>query len=94
MIRLAVLGLYHEANTFSKQRVDSTYFEAAGVLRGEEILARHAGGTSTISGYLVAGAKHPDVELVPLVATALVPAGLITAEALRARTDELVSALS
>lgn len=93
MIRLAVLGLSHEANTFSAHPVDNAYFEAMGVLWGEELVTRHAGGTSTISGFLAAGGAHPDVVLVPLVASTLVPAGPITAEALRTRTAELVGAL-
>lgn len=93
-IRLAVLGLDHEANTFSPNRVDDAYFEAMGVLRGEEIVARHATGTTTLSGYIAGAARHDDVELVPLVATMLVPAGRITAEALRTRAGELVEALA
>lgn len=93
-IRLAVLGLSHEANTFAPHRVDDGYFRAAPVLYGEEIVARHTGGSSTIAGYLTAAARHPEVTLVPLVASMLVPAGAITAEALRARADELVAALA
>lgn len=94
MIRLAVLGLSHEANSFAPHLVDDAYFEAMGVLHGDEIVAKHEAGTSTVSGYLAAAAKHPDVELVPLVMTTLVPAGPITAGALRTRADELVDALA
>ena len=93
MIRLAVLGLWHEANSFSPYLVDDAYFEAVGVLRGAELVARHKTGTTTVSGYLAAASEHPDVELVPLVMTSLIPAGPITNEALRTRADELIDAL-
>jgi microcystin degradation protein MlrC len=91
-MRLAVLGLWHEANTFSTRPVDNAAFAAVGVLRGQEVVARHAAGTTTVSGYLAAA--RDGVEVVPLVTTNLVPAGRIAAAALRARTDELVRALA
>lgn len=93
-MRLAVLGLWHEANTFASVLADSAYVEAAGVLRGQEIVARHTGGTTTVAGYLAAAARHADVELVPLVMTTLVPAGPITPAALHPLTDEMVAALT
>lgn len=93
-MRLAVLGLWHEANTFASVLADSAYVEAAGVLRGPEIVARHDGGTTTVAGYLAAGARHADVELVPLVMTTLVPAGPITSAALHPLVDEMVAALT
>lgn len=91
MLRIALLGLSHEANTFSAHPVDAAVVEGA-TLRGAEIVERHAGGTSTVSGYLAACDKH-GVEAVPLVMTHLVPSGPITADALDARTEEMVSAL-
>ncbi|TDE13521.1 M81 family metallopeptidase [Jiangella asiatica] len=91
MLRIALLGLSHEANTFSSHPVDTAATEAA-TLRGEEILERHAGGTSTMAGYLTACEAH-GVEAVPLVLTNLVPAGPITADALAVRTEELLTAL-
>lgn len=94
MIRLAVLGLSHEANTFATVPVDTAYLDAAGVLRGQEIVARHTGGTTTVAGYLAAAARHADVELVPLVMTTLVPAGPITVTALHPLADEMVAALA
>ncbi|WP_166354905.1 M81 family metallopeptidase [Phytoactinopolyspora limicola] len=93
MPRIAVLGLSHEANTFSSRLVDNAVFEAEGVLRGPEIPARHAGGTSTVSGFLAAG-ERLGIELVPLVMSTMVPSGVITADALKTRADELVDALS
>jgi len=90
-IRLAALGLWHEANTFSTRTVDAAASDA--VLRGDEIVLRHAQSTSTMSGYLAVDAR-PDVDVVPLMMTALVPAGPLTADALEIRADEMVRALA
>jgi microcystin degradation protein MlrC len=93
LIRLAALGLYHEANTFTAERVDAAAMSAAGVLRGAEIVARHGSGTTSMSGFLAA-ARPPEVTVVPLVMTYLVPGGVIEADALAERADELATALA
>jgi microcystin degradation protein MlrC len=93
LIRLAALGLYHEANTFTARRVDAAAMETAGVLHGQDIVARHARGTTIMSGFLAA-AVPPDVTVVPLVMTYLVPGGMITDDALAACADELARALA
>lgn len=93
MLRFAVLGLTHEANTFAVHKVDTATFEAAGIQRGAELGTAHRDGTTTVAGYLDAGARA-GVETVPLVMSTLTPAGVITATALRERAEELVAALS
>jgi microcystin degradation protein MlrC len=89
-MRLAALGLSHEANTFSPTIVDRARLDAA-TLRGDGIVAAHAAAGTSMAGFLsVAG---DGVEVVPLVHAKLVPAGPIAADALAAITDELVAAL-
>ena len=92
MIRLATFGLWHEANTFSTDPADEASMQRDGVLVGEAIVERYAGGTATMSGFLAA-ADPGAVEVVPLVMTALIPRGPITADALGRRVDEIVGAL-
>ena len=74
MIRLAALGLWHEANTFSTDPADEASMQRDGVLVAEAIVERFVGGTATMSGFLAA-ATPGAVEVVPLVMTSLVPAG-------------------
>ncbi|MFC0530310.1 M81 family metallopeptidase [Phytohabitans kaempferiae] len=93
MLRLAALGISHEANTFSAIPVDLATIQQSGLLVGERIRAEHADAGTTMAGYLAAG-QAPDVEVVPLVMTTLVPSGRITAEALRTVADTLTAALS
>ncbi|MEV0714318.1 M81 family metallopeptidase [Asanoa sp. NPDC050611] len=90
-MRLAALGLSHEANTFSTFPVDRAVIEEH-TLRGDGIVAVHATARTTMAGYLAAAGG--DVEVVPLVHCTLVPAGAITADALAAVADELVTALT
>jgi microcystin degradation protein MlrC len=92
MIRIASLGLFHEANTFSASVVGAHEMEAAGVLRGPEIVAAHRSGSSTMSGFLSLS-ECADVELVPLVMTTLVPGGPIAGDVFHVRTQEFVEAL-
>lgn len=91
-MRLAVLGLSHEGNTFSRHGVDARVIEAA-TLRGDDIVARHAGGTSTMSGYLEAGTQL-GIEVVPLIVTEPIPGGPITSQALNIRVEEMTQALA
>lgn len=92
-VRLAVLGLSHEANSFATRLVDRAMVGACGLLRGQTILARHAGGSSTMAGYLSI-AELPGVELVPLVSSMLVPAGPFTRGCYETCAQELLEALS
>lgn len=91
MLRLAALGLYHEANTFSRHHVDRAAIASA-TLRDDEIVREHRAAQTTMAGYLSVASN--DVDVVPLVMTTLTPAGVIDADALAEIVDELVAALS
>ena len=51
-LRLAFAGLSHETNTFSLRPADLAWFEAAGILRRQEIVAAYAGTGRDVSGFL------------------------------------------
>lgn len=92
MPRLAALGLMHEANTFAPQPVRLEDFAVNGILRGAEIVERHADARTTMAGFLAA--SKPEFEVVPLLFSTVTPAGPITADALRRMADELVDTLA
>ncbi|GAB3420916.1 M81 family metallopeptidase [Flindersiella endophytica] len=95
MVRLAALGLMHEANTFAPSRVDLAAFESDGILRGQQIVDRHVNARTTMAGFLAAAGRDDNpVEVVPLLFTTVTPAGPITADALRTLADQLVAALA
>lgn len=76
-MRLALLGYYHETNTFSSRPTDYAAFE---ILRGDEIARDHRDASSSLAGFLAVGAQ-PGVEVVPLMFANTGPLGLITADA-------------
>ncbi len=91
--RLALLGLHHESNTFAARPAGLDTFEAGGVLRGAEIMDRHASAHTTVSGFLDA-AGELDVDVVPLLCANTNPCGPITAEAFTAIVGEMTSGLT
>lgn len=92
MMRLAALGFAHESNTFSSRPTTLASIEAAGLLRGEEILRVHRGARSTMAGFIEASTTVP-FELVPLVFTYPTPSGVIEAGAFETIVNEMVSAV-
>lgn len=89
-MRLGLVGLVHEANTFAPEVVDAEVLERA-TRRGAAVLAEHQGARTSASGFLcLAG---PDVEIVPLVVSYPNPSGVITAGAFGAFLDEMRSLL-
>ncbi len=80
-MRVAALGIAHEANTFSSVAADLAMWELAGIHRGDEIVARYADSQSTIAGFLELAEIEPDVDVVPLYFSRITPSGPIPREA-------------
>lgn len=91
-MRLAILGICHETNTFSRVPADYGQFQASGILRGDEIVAEYGASLSTIAGYLQA-ADELDFEAVPLMYAATGPIGTITKDAYDRLTAEMFGML-
>ncbi len=89
-MRLAMLGLSHESNTFAADQVEVAILEAE-LLRGYEIIRRHGGADTILTGFLSAGTGEVDV--VPLVYTEVTPMGPLTREAVDFFVDEATRAL-
>ncbi|MDX2973352.1 M81 family metallopeptidase [Kribbella solani] len=91
-MRLALLGLYHETNTFSPVRADRAMFQNGGVWRGGEIVEAYATSSTTNGGFL-AGAAEQGVEVVPLMFAFVTPTGRIAADAFDWLVDEMIGML-
>jgi microcystin degradation protein MlrC len=91
-MRLALLGYYHETNTFSATPTTLALFQRDDWLHGDEIVAQHAEAQSSLTGFLDAGRK-PGVEVVPLFFANTGPSGTITADAYARIADELLGSL-
>lgn len=93
-IRIALLGFYHEANSFAPVKVDEAYIRAAGTFWGDDVLREYRGSESTAGGFIAAAEEDGLVDLVPLVLSVLVPAGPVTAEALTAQAEHFRASLT
>lgn len=91
-MRLALLGLYHETNTFSPVRADRELFRTSGVWRGDEIVEAYATSSTTNGGFLVGGAEL-GAEVVPLMFAFVTPTGPITGDAFDWLVDEMIELL-
>ena len=88
--RVALLGLFHETNTFSA--IPAGY-DAWGIRRGNDVLASAAGSQSVIAGYMSGVEKDPEAELVPLMVAGTGPIGIITSDAYSRLTAEMFGML-
>lgn len=89
-VRLAMVGIAHETNTYSDVPANLAAFEADGILRDAEIVALHETAQTTVAGFLEAGTA-PGVEVVPLLYTSTGPCGTITSGAFEAIVGEMVA---
>jgi microcystin degradation protein MlrC len=92
-MRIALLGICHETNTFSSVTTDLAKFENDGILRGEEIVAAHATAHTSLAGFLAAGKNDPSIEIVPLIWAWANPSAAITRDAFTDLTVEMFTLL-
>lgn len=92
-MRLAVVGLSHEANTFAPVAADLDAWQRAGILEGDRIRQVHGGARSALAGYLGYEAGQPAVEIVPLVYSEVTPMAPSTSRAFEYLTGRIVAAL-
>jgi len=91
-LRFAILGIFHETNTFST--VPATYeeFEKSGILRGQQIADRFSESEHMIAGYLQGAAELGfDAKLLMLARTG--PIGTITKDAYDRISNEMLGML-
>lgn len=77
--RVAILGIYHESNTFLPKKTTFAEFEAGHLLFGEDIRKEYVQAHHEIGGMLEV-LDQAGVEAVPLMYAEATPGGTITAE--------------
>ena len=88
-MKLALLGIYHETNTFSQVPAD---YDAFNVYRGQEIIDEYKTSQTTNAGFLQIS-EVDQVEVIPLIFAITGPIGTITADAFEAISQEVLSLL-
>jgi microcystin degradation protein MlrC len=91
-MRVGIAGISHESNSFSSQPATLARFREGGVLRGQEIIARHADSNSKIAGYLQ-GAEASGLTVVPLFIASAAPMGPLTADTFGTLVGEVLNSV-
>lgn len=91
--RIAILGIYHESNTFLAQKTCFEDFEQGHLCMGPEIYDEYKGAHHEIGGMLEI-LNSRNVEAVPLMFAEATPSGIITAEAFEQLQTMLFNELS
>ncbi len=79
-MRVGILSLMHESNTFVHDGTELEQFEADTLLRGEQVREIMGGGHHEVSGFFD-GLKQQDIEAVPIFMAFTTPSGTITKDA-------------
>ena len=79
-MRVGILSLIHESNTFIQTPTSLALFQRDGLLRGEAVADHFRGGFHEISGFLE-GLDDAGLDAVPLFYASTAPSGRITREA-------------
>ena len=90
-------GIAHETNTFNPKKTTIADFEtglrgAKGILRGQEILDEHTGGSDTTAGH-IEGAMQYGLDLYPTILAGPQTLGTVTDETFNILTQELIERL-
>lgn len=80
-MRVGILGIFHESNTFMSKPTDLASFKEAVLLRGQAIMDHFRSAHSHISGF-IQGLEKEGLTPVPLLVAHATPSGPVTAEAL------------
>ncbi|MBC62708.1 MAG: hypothetical protein CL746_00005, partial [Chloroflexi bacterium] len=91
-MKIALLGISHETNTFSVTPATYEEFEKRTIIRDDELFSQYDGANYTITGYMEA-AKDFDFELVPLMFAETGPIGTITKDAYDRLSSEMFNML-
>jgi microcystin degradation protein MlrC len=88
-MRVGIAGISHESNSFSSQPATLARF---GMLRGQEIVARHKDSNSKVAGYLQGAAEY-GFTAVPLFVAGATPMGPLTADTYGTLIDEVLGSI-
>jgi microcystin degradation protein MlrC len=91
--RIALLGIYHETNTFIDSPTTLDDFRNGYWLEGAAIRTEYEGAHHEISGIIEVLDSCADVELIPVLYVSATPGGKIAKEASRFILEKMMSAL-
>jgi len=90
--RVALLGIYHESNTFLPKRTTLADFTNGHLFKGMQIRDEYAAAYHEIGGMMEVLDQHA-VEVVPILFAEATPGGIIAAEAFNALLKDMLEGL-
>ena len=96
-MRIGIIGLLHESNTFLTKPTEFADFERVTLARGEDVRSKFAGSHHELGGFLEGLQKLSNtetIETVPIFVGRSLPSGTITAECWNRLMDVLFDELS
>lgn len=90
--RIAIVGIYHESNTFVDSPTTMIDFEKGYLLRGEAIRAEYAAAHHEVGG-MIEVIDQAGMEAIPVFFASATPGGTIEADTFNALLDELLERL-
>lgn len=94
MMRVAVLGLHHETNTFSSVLAGLDDYRDGGIHTGSDLVAHYGSSQATFGGFLEGIDADTEVVAVPLLAAMVNPCGPVSEDAFLTITREMIALLA
>lgn len=91
-LRIALLGIYHESNTFIETPTTLKDFENSHLLRGDEIIKEYRNAFHEIGGMLEV-LEGNNIEAVPILFAEATPGGMVSAATFQSLLDEMIQGL-
>jgi len=80
-LRIGILGIYHESNTFLVTRTTYADFEQGHLLLGGDIVSEYRDAFHEVGGILEVLAQQDNLEVIPILYAETTPSGTITSKA-------------
>jgi len=96
LMRIGILGLLHESNTFISKPTTLTHFQEDLLVEGQDLLKALGSSHHEMGGFiqgLAEAAKQQPIEVVPLIAARATPSGTIEAITFQRLVQRILSSL-
>jgi microcystin degradation protein MlrC len=90
--RIALLGIYHESNTFLSQPTTLTDFEKGHWLFGADIISEYKDAYHEVGG-MIEGLEDEEIVLLPVMFAEATPGGTITSDTYYVLLEEMIACL-
>ena len=90
--RVAIIGIFHESNTFLAKTTSLEDFKKGHLIYGEDIRQEYGQAFHEVGGMLEV-LDHSEVEVVPLMFAEGIPSGIVQAGTLSDLSDQMITAL-